>query len=101
MQELCPVDLKIEPYSNDNLQIESPKYINGVLHLNPKKQIHGIPQDVWEYRIGGYQVLDKWLKSHKGEFMTFERMSHIENIVGLLAETIRIREALKNATIDS
>ena len=95
MQELCPAELKIEPASNEDLEIGAVKYRDGVLHLNPKKQIYGIPQDVWEYRIGGYQVLDKWMKSHKGERLNLERMAHIENVVGLLAETIKIRNGLR------
>ena len=66
------------------------KYKNGVLHLNANKQIHGIPEDVWTFRIGGYQVLDKWFKSHKGEIFGSAEFEHICNVVGLLAETIKV-----------
>jgi hypothetical protein len=63
--------------------------------LNANKRILGIPADVWEYRIGGYQVLDKWFKSHKGETMTIDSFDHIANMVGLLAETIKVQEGLR------
>ena len=96
MLDKCTANLSIVPKTGSDLQIGSVKYLDGVLHLNSKKQIHGIPQDVWQYRIGGYQVLDKWLKSHKGETLTEDRMTHIKNIVGLLSETIKIREGLCN-----
>ena len=49
---------------------------------------------MWDYNIGGNQVLDKWFKSHKGEALTLESFTHIENIVGLIAETIRIQNEL-------
>lgn len=70
--------------------------INGVLQINPKKRICGIPQEIWEYQIGGHQVLDKWFKEHKGEALSIDSFTHIENMVGALAETIRIRENLKS-----
>ena len=71
-------------------------YKNGVLQLNANKHITGISQDVWQYQIGGHQVLDKWFKEHKGETLTIDSFTHIENVVGLLAETINLREHMRS-----
>ena len=95
MQVKIPVSLSIEPNTSDDMEIESVKYKNGILHLNANKRIGGIPKDVWEYQIGGYQVLDKWFKSHKGESLTIDSFAHIENVVGLLSETIKLQEYLR------
>jgi predicted helicase len=95
MQTKVPATLTLEPNTAENLEIATPKYKDGILHLNKNKQIHGIPEEVWAYRIGGYQVIDKWLKSHKGKTLTIDDFDHIANIVGLLAETIRIQENLR------
>ena len=27
---------------------------------------HGVPEEVWDFQIGGYQVCHKWLKDRKG-----------------------------------
>jgi hypothetical protein len=27
---------------------------------------HGVPENVWNFHIGGYQVCEKWLKDRKG-----------------------------------
>ena len=94
MQTKAPAALEIEPNTSDNLEIGAIKYKNGVLHLNANKRILGIPENVWGYRIGGYQVLDKWFKSHKSEIMTADSFDHIANVAGLLAETIKIQEEL-------
>ena len=96
MQTKIPATLALEPSTAADLEIGAVKYKDGVLHLNTNKQIHGIAEDVWNYRIGGYQVIDKWLKSHKGKTMTIDDFDHIANIVGLLAETIKIQEELKS-----
>ena len=61
----------------EDMEIGSIKYKDGVLHLNANKRILGISADVWDYRIGGYQVLDKWFKSHKGEALTIDSFEHI------------------------
>lgn len=70
------------------------KYKNGTLNINKSKQITGIPAEVWEYQIGGYQVIDKWLKEHKGEELTIDSFTHLSNIVGALSETIKLVEQL-------
>jgi len=95
MQIKSPATLVLEPNTSDNMEIGAVKYKNGVLQLNANKRITGISQAVWDYQIGGHQVLDKWLKEHKGETLTIDSFAHIENIVGLLEETIQIREKLE------
>ena len=78
------------------MEINALKYKNGVLHINANTCITGISEDVWNYQIGGYQVLDKWFKEHKGEQLTIDSFTHIENVAGLLAETIELREYLRS-----
>ena len=95
MQVKTPVTLVLEPNTAEDLEIGTVKYKSGVLHLNANKRIIGISEDVWNFRIGGYQVIDKWLKSHKGKTMTIDDFDHIANIVGLLTETIKIQNELK------
>ena len=91
-----PAELTLEPNNSENLEIGAIKYKKGILELNKNKQILGIPKEVWDYKIGGYKVLDKWFKEHKGDILTLDTFTHIENIVGLLEETIRLEEYLKN-----
>lgn len=95
LQIKSPVTLSIEPNTPDNMEIGAVKYKNGELLLNANKRIKGISADVWEYQIGGYQVLDKWFKEHRAEALTIESFTHIENVVGLLAETIKVQEELR------
>ena len=96
MQVKTPAALAIEPNNSDDMVIDKISYKNGMLSINKNKQIIGITEDVWAYRIGGYQVLDKWFKSHKGEVLTLERFEHICEVVGLLGETIKVQGELIN-----
>lgn len=97
MQIKSPATLTLEPNTSEDLEIGAVKYKNGILQLNANKSIVGIAQAVWDYQIGGHQVLNKWFKEHKGETFSIDTFAHIENIVGLLEETIRIKDELKNS----
>lgn len=43
---------------------------------------------MWEFHIGGYQVLDKYLKSRKGRKLSLEEIDHVSAIADSLAFTI-------------
>ncbi len=53
----------------------------------------GIPQDVWEFQIGGYQVLHKWLydrravRENTGRTLTEAEIEHYTRIAAALRET--------------
>ena len=49
-----------------------------------------VPEAVWNFHIGGYQVCQKWLKDHKGRTLSKDDIVHYQKIVVALAETIRI-----------
>ena len=50
----------------------------------------GVPEEVWDFHIGGYQVCHKWLKDRKGRTLSDEDIAHYQKIVVALSETIRI-----------
>ena len=55
-----------------------------------------VPEDVWNFHIGGYQVCQKWLKDRgpkkgkPGRILTTEDIAHYHKIVIALTETIRL-----------
>ncbi len=50
----------------------------------------GVPEEVWNFHIGGYQVCEKWLKDRKGRTLSDDDINHYQKIVVALSETIRI-----------
>jgi hypothetical protein len=50
----------------------------------------GVPEEVWNFHIGGYQVCEKWLKDRKGRRLSDEDIAHYQKIVVALSETIRL-----------
>jgi hypothetical protein len=49
---------------------------------------------VWEYQIGGYQVLDKWLKDGKGRVLSLEEIKHYCKVVTAIRRTIEVPNAI-------
>jgi hypothetical protein len=56
-----------------------------------------VPQDVWQFHIGGYQVLDKYLKSRKGRVLSLDEINHVGAIADSLAFTIEQMTAIDAA----
>ncbi len=50
----------------------------------------GVREDVWDFRIGSYQVCEKWLKDRKGRTLSKDDIAHYQKIVAALSETIRL-----------
>ena len=47
-----------------------------------------VPEEVWNFRVGGYQVCHKWLKDRKGRSLSQEDIAHYQKIVVALKETV-------------
>ena len=63
---------------------------DGKLKINKTQWFDGIPEEVYNFYMGGYQVCQKWLKDRKGRKLTEEEIEHYQRIVVGLNETIRI-----------
>lgn len=50
----------------------------------------GVPEDVWSFHVGGYQVCEKWLKDRKGRHLSTRDLAHYQRIVVAISETIRL-----------
>ncbi|QEF26580.1 DNA methyltransferase [Helicobacter pylori] len=67
------------------------------LYINHSAYFRGVSQEIHDYMIGGYGVLDKYLKSHKNEPCYLDRVS---NIIKVIARTIEIQKTLGFLTSD-
>jgi predicted helicase len=60
------------------------------VRINKEQYFEGVPPEVWNFHIGGYQVCQKWLKDRKGRKLTVDEAQHYQKIVVALKETIRL-----------
>ena len=64
------------------------------MYINKTQYFGPVPERVYEYRIGGYQVCDKWLKDRKERRLKLEDIQTYCRIVTAIGHTIRIQEQL-------
>ena len=76
----------------ERLGIKSDPRCEGRVWVNAMQCFDGIEPQVWQYHIGGYQVLDKWLKDRKGRTLTAEDVKHYCRIATALAKTIEVQQ---------
>jgi Type ISP C-terminal specificity domain len=51
----------------------------------------GIAPEVWNYRIGGYQVLDRWLAAREGRVLSLGEIEHFRRMATALWITIEVQ----------
>ncbi|MEG3923741.1 type ISP restriction/modification enzyme [Microcoleus sp. T3_D1] len=62
------------------------------VYINKTRYFEGLAPEVWEFKIGGYQVLDKWLKDRKKakRTLSFDDVLHYQKVVVALKETMQL-----------
>ena len=71
----------------DNLNINLKENSNN-LNLNE------IPEEIYNFYIGGYQPCKKWMKYRKLDNLTYKNIIHFHKIVFVLSQTIKIMEKI-------
>lgn len=62
--------------------------------INKTQYFDGIEKDVWQYYVGAYRVLEKWLKDRKGRKLSLKDVKHYCRVVTALKRTIEIQEEI-------
>ena len=70
--------------------IDKPVYSEELqtIAINKTQSFKPVSKAVWEFHIGGYQVIDKYLKSRKGRTLTLDEIETVEKICNVLQFTI-------------
>jgi hypothetical protein len=109
-QNLVAFHLMESPKLNDHIttllgsvdfQVEKISYSEETVWIDRSETrgFKGVPEEVWNFHIGGYQVCHKWLKDRQskggktprpGRVLTEEDINHYQKIVVAISETIRI-----------
>lgn len=83
------------PIAGENL-VEKIEYKNGNIYINKDQYFEAVPEVAWNFYIGGYQPLQKYLKDRKGKNLSAQEIMHYQRIVVALLETAKIMEELKD-----
>ena len=74
-----------------------PSAVSGRVFINDEQYFEGVRPEWFEFHIGGYQVLQKWLKDRKGRKLSNDDITHYQRVVVAIKDTIRLMAAIDAA----
>ena len=64
------------------------------VYINKEQYFKGVPPEVWNFYIGGYQTCQKWLKDRRGRTLSYDELTHYQKVIVAIKETIRLMEEI-------
>jgi type I restriction-modification system DNA methylase subunit len=62
--------------------------------INKEQWFENIPEEIWEYRIGAYQAMEKYLKDRKGRKLSLDEINHYMKMAKAIQVTIELQEKI-------
>ncbi|BAZ20931.1 adenine specific DNA methyltransferase [Kalymmatonema gypsitolerans NIES-4073] len=91
------------PMIGDN-KVETVRYTlleqtagKGQVFINQTQYFEGVPLEVWNFRLGGYQICQKWLCFHQGCYLSRKEIQHYQRILVILKEIIELIVEIETA----
>jgi type I restriction-modification system DNA methylase subunit len=74
--------------------VEFVEYKDGKVYINKEQFFAGVPEKTWNFYIGGYQVLDKWLKSRKKRELSGSEIEQFIQITEIINQTLDLMKKI-------
>lgn len=79
------------PISGDNIvQRGYPRFTvqDGRVHINNRQYFEGITQQMWDYKVGSFNPLERWLKERRGRILSPDERRHYETFATAVAKVL-------------
>lgn len=95
------VNIPVTTYDVENGtdEVEKIIYKDGKVFINKDKYFGNVPEIAWNFYIGAYQPVQKWLKDRKGRTLTNSDIDHYQKIIVALVETDRIMKEIDKVVL--
>lgn len=81
-------DSEIADFVGEDLAVSKVFWQNEKLYINATSYFDKVSKAVFDYEIGSYAVLQKYLKERKSELLTLNEIEHLQNVIKVLAKTV-------------
>jgi len=71
----------------------------GRVWINATQYFGGVPLDAWEFRVGGYQPAQKWLKDRLGRTLSGPEIDHYQELLAVQLRTLALMAAIEQVQI--
>lgn len=90
LKEDKKANFKIEKYQ------EKDRFLDNKIILNEDLAISPISAEIWQFTIGGYQVIKQWLKYRNDYKCSKEELEHLLKMCKVIKETINLQKELND-----
>ena len=96
-KELDPPSVRFEGTGDNRVASTKTKGFNydpkaKRIHINKTQYFASVTPDLWDYRIGGYQILHKWLKDRRDRSLSLDDIKTYCSIVTAIQRTIDLQQ---------
>lgn len=75
-------------------QVKKVKYDSGQIWINEKQYFDNVPEDCWNFYIGSYRVLEKWLKNRSQRQLTSSEITTFIDIIEIIKRTLALQNQI-------
>lgn len=69
-------------------------FLGGKIWINNNQYFSNVDEKLWNYYIGGYQPLQKWLKDRKNRQLSYDDICKYEDIIQIIDKTIEVSNTI-------
>ncbi|WP_458402368.1 type ISP restriction/modification enzyme [Candidatus Avelusimicrobium sp.] len=69
-------------------------YKDNKVFINKTQYFAGVPKEAWEFWVGGYQPAQRWLKDRKGQQLSYEDLTHYQQMIVALFNTHNLMQEI-------
>ena len=98
IESIKPNYHKFDIIGEGNFEITKIDFIDNKVWINKNQYFYKISENVWNFKIGAYYPIQKYLKDRKGAKIGLENLTVIENQILSISFTIEKMNELENIT---
>ena len=81
-------NLEIADFRGTNYTVSKAFWQNEKMYINATSYFDKVSKAVFDYEIGSYQVLQKYLKERNEEILSLDKIEHLQNMIKVLTKTV-------------
>lgn len=77
-----------------NNTVENISYNDNKIFINKAQYFRGVSKDAWNFWVGAYQPLQKWLKDRKNQSLNYNDIVHYQSMIIAITRTLEIMKRI-------
>lgn len=80
-------------------EVSKERFDDGRLYINKEQYVDNVPRNAWDFYIGGYRVIQKWLKERRNTVLQYEDLLQLQIIIAVLAKSRTLMEGIDTSVL--